>query len=362
MTEMLRRQWGLNSILADHNQKNRNDHRHHAIDAAVVGATTRALLQRIATAAGNREAQALEETIGKIDPPWPSFREDLQATISRIIVSHKPDHGTLPRSGKMGQTAGQLHNDTAYGLTDEVDERGNPIVVRRKPFLALTDKDIPNIRDAELRTRLRAATSGSKDFATALLSFNQNDLKFGGIRHVRVTEGLKVIPIRDATGHAYKGYKGDANYRYDVWEMPDGKWIAKVVTLFDAHQPGFDWSSLRPHPAARRVLFLQQGDMVAYDHPRDGETIGTVVKFGQNGQITIVPHTASGDLKRRDALPNTEEEAVARNIRDRNGDPVFDPFKYFAPTAGGLKKINLRKLHVDEIGTVRHLKRRGGEG
>ncbi|MFC3703640.1 type II CRISPR RNA-guided endonuclease Cas9 [Devosia honganensis] len=362
MTEMLRRQWGLNSILADHNQKNRNDHRHHAIDAAVVGVTTRALLQRIATAAGTREALALEETIGKIDSPWPGFRDDLKAVIERIVVSHKPDHGTFPRKGQMGQTAGQLHNDTAYGLTDDVDRRGNPIVVRRKPFLSLTDKDVPNIRDAELRARLHAAIAGSKDFGTALLAFKENDLKFGGIRHVRLTEGLKVIAIRDAAGRAYKGYKGDANYRYDVWEMPDGKWLAKVVTLFDAHQPDFDWSSLRPHPAARRILFLQQGDMVAYDHPRDGETIGVVVKFGQNGQITLVPHTASGDLKRRDALPNTEEEAIARGVRDRNGDPVFDPFKYFAPTAGGLKKINLRKLHVDEIGAVRQLKRRGAEG
>jgi CRISPR-associated endonuclease Csn1 len=113
MTEMLRRQWGLNSILSDHNAKNRNDHRHHAIDAAVVGVTTRSLLQRIATAAGGREAIALEETISKIAPPWEDFRDQLKAAIDRIVVSHKPDHGTLPRLGKMGQTAGQLHNDTA---------------------------------------------------------------------------------------------------------------------------------------------------------------------------------------------------------------------------------------------------------
>ncbi|HEY4201337.1 MAG TPA: type II CRISPR RNA-guided endonuclease Cas9 [Devosiaceae bacterium] len=359
MTEMLRRQWGLNSILADHNQKNRNDHRHHAIDAAVVGVTTRALLQRIASVAGGREARALEETIGKIDPPWPNFRDDLKASIERITVSHKADHGTLPRPGEMGRTSGQLHNDTAYGLTDEVDERHNPIVVRRKPFLSLTEKDIPAIRDSELRERLQNAISGRKDFAAAMLDFSQKDQKFGGIRHVRVTESLKVIAIRDAAGRAYKGYKGDANYRYDVWEMPDGKWIAKVITLFEAHQPHFDWSSVRPHPAARRVLFLQQGDMVAYDHPKDGPTIGIVVKFGQNGQVTLVAHTESGDLKRRDALPTTEEEAIARNIRDRKGEPAFDAFKYFAPTAGGLKKINLRKLRVDEIGTIRTLKRRG---
>jgi hypothetical protein len=49
---MLRRKWGLNNILPDHNfadpakGKNRKDHRHHAIDAAVIGATSRSLLQK----------------------------------------------------------------------------------------------------------------------------------------------------------------------------------------------------------------------------------------------------------------------------------------------------------------------------
>ncbi|MBS0222784.1 MAG: type II CRISPR RNA-guided endonuclease Cas9 [Proteobacteria bacterium] len=33
MTALLRRKWGLNSLLSDHNRKNRADHRHHAIDA-----------------------------------------------------------------------------------------------------------------------------------------------------------------------------------------------------------------------------------------------------------------------------------------------------------------------------------------
>ncbi len=361
MTEMLRRKWQLNSILPDHNfaqtakGKNRKDHRHHAIDAAVIGATSRSLLKRIADAARDGEEQGAEDAIRAIDPPWETFRDDLKAVVDRIIVSHKPDHGTLPKPGKSGSTAGQLHNDTAYGLTCLTDERGNPVVVRRKPFLSLQPKDLQSIRDAELQARLNEATDGlsGKDFAAALVRFRETDAKFRRIRRVRLTEGLTVIPIRDATGRAYKGYKGDANFRFDVWELPDGRWVHDVVTMFDAHRPDFDWEGRRPHPAARKVLSLKQGDMVAYDHPKAVRTIGTVVKFGQNGQITLVPHNEAGDLKRRDALPCSEDEAIARSGAPEIGEPIdFDPFKYYAPTAGGLKKIRLRQIRVDETGRV----------
>ncbi|RUM98458.1 type II CRISPR RNA-guided endonuclease Cas9 [Pseudaminobacter arsenicus] len=341
LTEMLRRNWGLNSILPDHNfagtaqAKNRKDHRHHAIDAAVVGVTTRSLLQKISTQAALRETIALEETVADIPEPWPTFRDDLKAMVERIVVSHKPDHGTLPKPGENGRTAGQLHNDTAYGITGECDARGNTIVVRRKPFLSLTDKDIPNIRDDELRRRLYSATSGltGREFAAALDYFRKTDQKFHRIRHVRLTESLSVIPIRDKEGRAYKGYKGDANFRYDVWELPDGKWVADVVTMFDAHRPDRDPQAARPHPAARKVLSLKQNDMVAYEHPKDGLTIGRVVKFSTAGQIYLAGHNEAGALKARDA--------------DKD-----DPFKYFSKAASGLREIGARQLRVDGTGRV----------
>lgn len=362
MTEMLRRKWGLNGILPDHNfadptkAKNRKDHRHHAIDAAVIGVTSRSLLKRVADAAREGEAQGAEDALRTVAPPWPSFRDDLKAVVDRIVVSHKPDHGTLPRKGEFGRTAGQLHNDTAYGLTGEVDSRGNPIVVRRKPFLSLQPKDLPSIRDRDLQAALESVTHGlsGREFTAALMKFRQAEgHPHRGIRRVRMIESLSIIPIRDKDGRPYKGYKGDANFRYDVWEMPDGKWVADVISMFDAHRPDIDWQKRRPHPAARKVLSLKQNDMVAYDDPRRGQTIGIVVKFGQNGQITLVPHNEAGDLKSRDALPNSVEEALARGAEpDQDGRVAFDPFKYYSPTAGGLKKIRLRQVRVDETGRL----------
>src|SRR5690606_5381510 len=55
LTAMLRGMWGLNGLLKDHNRlgpedgrdvKNRDDHRHHMLDAFVIACTDRHLLQR----------------------------------------------------------------------------------------------------------------------------------------------------------------------------------------------------------------------------------------------------------------------------------------------------------------------------
>lgn len=346
LTEMLRRNWGLNNLLPDHElggaakEKNRKDHRHHAIDAAVIGVTTRHLLQRIATASGRMEDADLDNLVKRMvadNPPWPGFREDLQKAVSGIIVSHKSDHGTVSRSGNAtgrGQTAGRLHNDTAYGFGK--DREGRPVAVRRKPFLSLEPKDLTSIRDEELQRELFTALDGLTDkkaIQEALLLFRQSHPKFRGIRRVRMQETVSLIPVTDADGNAYKGYKGDANYRYDVWETLDGKWHSDVVSMFHAHQPGWRSAIHQANPTARRVLRLQQNDMVAYDHPKDGLTIARVVKFVGDGRIYFAPHRESGSLKARDA--------------DKN-----DPFSYFVRSANGLREAKCRQVRVDETGRI----------
>jgi CRISPR-associated endonuclease Csn1 len=355
LTEMVRRKLGLNDLLPDHNfgggadqAKNRLDHRHHAIDAVVVAIVDRGMLNAIARASGQEGAEGRERII--IDPPWTGFRDHLRTAVNAITVSHRTDHGTASKAGlPKGQdaTAGRLHNDTAYGFTGETDAKGNSIVVRRVPLTSFKKlSDLDRVRDADLKAALYQHLDGleGKAFEKTIGEFGAREWHpYGGVRRVRVVEPLTVIPIRDRNGHIYKGYKGDSNYRYDVWELPDGKWVANwrdqdgqamssVVSMFDAHQGA---ELPRPHPAARKVLSLHQNDLLAIE--REGETMKLmrVVKFGQNGQITLAEHQESGDLKRRDAAPRDD-----------------DPFKYFSPTSGGLKKVKARQVRIDEIGRV----------
>ena len=343
LTEMVRRKLGLNNLLPDHNYvgadqpKNRLDHRHHAIDAAVIAIVDRSMLQKVARLSGEEGADGRERI--HIPEPWEGFRDELRTVVNAITVSHRVDHGTAAKAGLpkgKDATAARLHNDTAYGLTGETDARGNTIVVHRVPIEAIRKPaDIAGIRDVHLRAELYRFTDGleGKAFEQAIRDFGRlGPLPFRNIRRVRVIEPLSVIPIKDRNGRIYKGYKGDSNYRYDVWEMPDGKWKADVVSMFDAHQPG---ERARPHPAARKVLSLHQNDLVAIEREGEERRLMRVVKFGQNGQITLAEPQQAGDLKRRDAK-SVEE----------------DPFKYFAPTCGGLKKAKARQVRIDELGRV----------
>ena len=354
MTAMLRRLWGLNSLLPDHNfvenehsgaPKNRLDHRHHAIDAAIVAVTTYSLMQTISHVAGRAEDKNLDRLFEGLPQPWEGFREELGEKLAAVTVSHKPDHGRKGLPSKYRDiTAGKLHDDTAYGLTGNFGSDGKtPVVVKRIAFASLTPQDIcdsERIRDAALRYALQDAVGArtGTEFAQALERFRLNHPIFAGIRHLRVlgeragTPTLNVIPVRDKSGRAYKAYKGNANARFQVWRMPDGKWVGRTISMFRAHQQGFE--APRPHPAAKKLLDLRQNDLIAIDRG-SGPEIMRVVKFSESGQVTLARDNEGGVLKTRDATHND-----------------IDPFKYVAPTAGGLKKLNARQVRIDPLGRV----------
>ncbi len=343
LTEMVRRKLGLNDLLPDHNfagsdqAKNRLDHRHHAIDAVVVAIVDRGMLNKIARESGLEGAEGRERII--IPEPWEGFRDQLREAVNAIVVSHRTDHGTASKAGlPKGQdaTAGRLHNDTAYGLTGETDAKGNSIVVRRVPLTSLKKiADLDRIRDEGLRAALYSHLDGleGKAFERAVAEFPTLQWHaYQGVRRMRVVEPLTVIPISDRNGHIYKGYKGDSNYRYDVWELSGGKWVNEVVSMFDAHQPGWQSALRVANPTARKIMSLHRDDMLAIERDGGERELVRVVKFSGK-QFAVAPPHEGGSLKARDA------------------DKV-DPFKYIYPSPNTLKAWQARQVRIDELGRV----------
>lgn len=349
MTEMLRRHWGLNSLLPDREAgaskaKNRTDHRHHSIDAAVVGASDRALVKRISEAAGRMEVDGFgaEEIARDTPPPWEGFREDIGKRLETMIVSHRADHGRIdPAARRLGRdsSTGRLHNDTAYGI---VDDR---TVVSRVPLMDLKPADLEaagkgkTIVDEDLRRALAAATAGTMDaegkptkaFKQALADFAGKDGPYRGTRRVRVREQIGKdarVEIKDPDGQPYKAYKGDSNHCLEIWRLPDGKIAHTVVSTFQAHQS----AASRPHHAAKRLVRLFKRDMVALEI--DGATvIYTVQKFDPANGLFLVPHN--------------ESDADARH---RNKG---DPFRMLQIASARAITAGLRRVLVDETGSVR---------
>lgn len=351
LTEMLRRHWGLNGLtaLTDSDEqtvkaKNRTDHRHHAIDAAVIAATDRGLIKRISDMAQRDEMNGAEEVARSVPPPWEGFRDDIGARVARIIVSHRADHGRIdPTARQSGRdsTSGQLHKDTAYGIGQD------GTVVSRKPLASLSPNDIAvtkrgaNIRDVDLQKHLARVSLGldGKAFEAALLAFaaspklpDNSDNPYFGMRRVRLEETLQKkarVEVSDQDGRPYKAYKGDSNHCYEIWRLPDGKIKPQVVTTFEAHQSG---AEKKPHPAAKRLIRIFKRDMVMLE--RDGETIiGYVQSMHVANGLYIAPHM--------------EANADARN-RDKT-----DPFKFLQIGAGPLVKAKARRVYVDELGRLR---------
>jgi len=148
MTAHLRHHWGLNKIINKENDiKNRNDHRHHAIDAIVMACFEVKHLQQLSNANRYNRNFRFEE----IERPWDKFWEDAKTAIDKILVAHKSSHRIITtrnykvkRNGKQhinkGVAArGQLHKEFVYGKRQPP---GNdiPAFHMRKPLEMLTTR------------------------------------------------------------------------------------------------------------------------------------------------------------------------------------------------------------------------------
>ncbi len=328
LTAMIRGKWGLNDLLPDHNYsdaKNRKDHRHHAIDAMVAALTDRKLLHKMSSAY-DEERQKIE-----IPLPWPSLRDDLDAKLKAMTVSHKPDHGLQA----------QLHEDTAYGTVKEPEKEDGANLVYRKGFLALNEKEIERIRDRRLRGLVQAHVDRQrregKDLKGALQSFGQETNIPGlpnGIRHVRLTKSEKpeyLVSVQNKSGKPYKAYSAGENAFVDIFEMSDGKWSGEAMSVFRANQKDTTLRWREKHADARFVMRLFKGDLIGLDY-KGLRTIMVVHRLdAAAGRFKLAPHNETG------------------NLDERHND-ANDPFRWLMASYNTLKTMGAERVRIDELG------------
>ena len=124
MTSNLRQKWGLNEILnKEENEKTREDHRHHAVDALVMACSKVSYLQELSK--WNRYNRRYD--LKEFPMPWEGFRNQAEQKIENILVSHKKlskvltsRMHTCEKNGKKHTNQGiaardQLHKEFVYG-------------------------------------------------------------------------------------------------------------------------------------------------------------------------------------------------------------------------------------------------------
>jgi CRISPR-associated endonuclease Csn1 len=265
LTSLLRARWGLIKV-------RENGDLHHALDAAVIAAASRSLVKRMADYSRRKELAQVRDRY--IDPatgevldlaalraiedhfpkPWPDFRTELLARLSRDpalglagLSTYPPDVLETLRPVRVSRAPtrrglGSAHQETIRSLGREGRLLRDGQSAVKTPLASLKLKDVENIVGADdprnaawigaLRKRLEQfGGDGAKAFAAnqaPLLKPSAPDKQAPAIRSVKLLATQKSgIPIR--LGIANNG----AMLRVDVFSK-GGKFCAVPVYVADA--------------------------------------------------------------------------------------------------------------------------------
>lgn len=116
-TANLRWVWGLN--YGNGNKKDREDDRHHAVDAAVIAACSEGTVQKVAKARakGPETFRHLRKSRLADTQPWPTFATEVDARRAFVVPTRMANHGV----------SGRALEDTAYRL-EGYNEKNYPLV------------------------------------------------------------------------------------------------------------------------------------------------------------------------------------------------------------------------------------------
>jgi CRISPR-associated endonuclease Csn1 len=351
LTAMLRSRWGLNAIWRDHNSqptedeasekkaKARDDHRHHAVDACVIGAIDRRILQAAAREAAQAEFENRSRVTDKVEEPFAGFREAVRTAVEKVIVSVKPEHSK----------GGALHEDTAYGLVTNPGEAtviGN--LVYRKPLVDLKPGEIDSVRDEHLRRQLQSLAEPFRDAkgklkdekglqgALSVFAASQAPGREQGIRRVRIgKEKRGELHIKDRrTGAVYKALLPGENHHIDIVQMRDGTWRGFAATVFDVNQKGWRPQWEVDKLGGKLVMRLHKGDAVEIDDTDGVRRVKTVHRLSpSNGIVYLAAHNEAGALGKRH-------------------DDKADPFRWDFANIAGMKARVAKKLQINSVGQV----------
>lgn len=270
-TGLLRKKWGLNAVFEDQaREKDRSDHRHHAIDAFVIALTSRAMVKKMA----DNIKQAQGRFIEGIDLPYPQFdHQEFRNRIHSIAVSYKPDQISADKLAKRNQTGGALVEETAYGFAGpDPDNPKYHLFTVRKAVGELTPKNIKSVVRADLRRDLEdlASRCSEDDFKAAVKDWAARN----NIKKVKLALSMNpagMVPVRDKSGRAFKYMSSGENLFADIYLSdptdPNCKWGIEIVSSYNAHQPSFAPQWKKDHPKGKKIMRVFKNDVIALDGP-----------------------------------------------------------------------------------------------
>lgn len=304
-TAWLRHQWGLNSLIGETDKKERTDHRHHAIDAAVVACVDRRLYKQIHTWTKNNEKDL------KVNSPYPHFRDELDEQLKHIIISHDTQR----------KLSGGLHEETGAGYIEK--HRG--LVYRKNLNPEFTVKNANSIVDETIKNQVlthlaKHDNNPKKAFADDITVYHKD----GGtpIKRVRVLQSKTTLRkleqnklgIKNKDGEVFKWMAyGNMHHVEIIQHKKTEKIKGEFVTMMEAHRRamtgtrsaqsrnviqekiiksnhGNDWEF---------VMTLHINDLVSVDAGNNKREFYRIQKLGGGYDITLRLHTETSTKREK---------------------------------------------------------------
>ena len=161
-----------------------------------------------------------------------------------------------------------------------------------------------------------------------------------GIRHVRLTKAEKpeyLVSICDRSGKAYKAYSAGENAFVDILQSPEGKWIARATTVFQANQKNEKLGWQTDGSEAHFMMRVFKGDMLRIDHEGRSKIVKIVRLSPSNNVLYLVEHNEAGVFQARH-------------------DEADDPFRWIFANFDKLREWNAERIRVDELGRLWRVK------
>ncbi|RMG34355.1 MAG: type II CRISPR RNA-guided endonuclease Cas9, partial [Planctomycetota bacterium] len=336
VTSQMARAWGLGRILGPGSGKNRDDHRHHAVDAIVIALTDAAVIQRY-----SRASQQSESRLGRIQvelpEPWPDFVQSVQRAIDCIVVSHRAKR----------RLSGALHEETNYGIRNVLRPNGrvDQVVTVRKRLDQMSSEEVQRIIDPVVRQlvleKLKAVTGRENADPKRVFAVPENlphrTDRAGNVfpvRAARIQARRTVQPIGSPAKRRYVA-PGSNSHMEIVAELDtqgrELRWEGHIVSRLEAYARYRAGEPVvkRDHGPNKRFLFsLRPTEMVEMNY--QGQRNIFKVEAISSRQLEFVLHS--------DARPSSVR-------RKQSGQRVrLSPDR--------LRSARARKVVVDPLGKI----------
>ena len=334
ITAYLRGEWGLNAILADGgDEKNRNDHRHHAVDAVCVALTDAGTVKQLSDSAARAELQG-NRRFTPIEKPWPTFPEDVRASVDAINVSYRVSR----------RASGSLHKDSFYSKPHPaVAENGKEIPYRhiRKRLKMITSaEEVEAIVDDRVRKCVKAHLERFGGDLKRAFGDEQNH------PHFRTSYG-RIIPI-----HKAQIRKNEATI--DIGAAEEQRHVSpglnhhmEIVAALDDRGQEIEWEfrMVSLYDAAQRVRARKR--VVQREHERDKKFKFSIAK---NEYLMMEFEPGRAALYRVDSISENDIEfhlhydARLTTVKGRKRVRIRSP--------RALQRVKARKVAVDPLGNI----------